>query len=63
VAAPYLILGTLGFLGTFISSLLPETLHQKLPETLEDASKFGKGIKFWTFIPKAIQERRNSRKN
>lgn len=30
------------------ASFLPETLKQRLPESLEDADKFGEGNKFWS---------------
>lgn len=32
---------------------LPETLHQKLPETLRDAEKFGKNQPFW-YLPRPV---------
>jgi hypothetical protein len=35
-------------LGAICASLLPETLNQKLPETVQDASHFGKDQKFWS---------------
>ena len=28
---------------------MPETLNQKLPETLQDAAHFGKDQEFWDF--------------
>lgn len=40
-------------LGTIVMMFLPETLHQKLPETLRDAEKFGKTQPFW-YIPKPV---------
>ena len=49
---PYVILLVLFILSTVITMFLPETLHQKLPETIRDAKKFGKTQPFW-FIPKA----------
>ena len=42
IRAPYYILGALFLLGTVAASFLPETLHKKLPDTLEEARQFGK---------------------
>jgi hypothetical protein len=33
---------------------LPETLHQRLPETLADAHTFGQNQKFWSLPQKPI---------
>lgn len=44
---PLLILGLLGILGGLLSLLLPETLDQELPQTLEDGENFGRNQKFW----------------
>lgn len=38
-------------IGILSTSPLPETLHHKLPNTLEEAKIFGKEQTFW-FIPK-----------
>lgn len=43
------------FIGTLVMMFLPETLHQKLPETLTDAKKFGKSQPFW-FLPKRVHQ-------
>ncbi|CAG7726486.1 unnamed protein product [Allacma fusca] len=51
-AAPYFILAIVAIIGTLSSVCLPETLDQKLPETLEDAERFGKFQKFFSFLPK-----------
>lgn len=37
---PYLILAGVGFVGLVIASLLPETLGEDLPQTIEDAETF-----------------------
>jgi len=50
-AAPYLVLGAMSLAGMLASSFLPETFRQALPETIEDANKFGKSNKFWSFLP------------
>jgi hypothetical protein len=38
--------------GTFSSLLLPETLHQNLPNTIQEAVNFGKDQSFWHFPKK-----------
>lgn len=40
-------------IGTVVMLFLPETLHQKLPETLRDAERFGKDQPFW-YLPKPV---------
>jgi hypothetical protein len=37
--------------GFFSALFLPETLHQKLPNTIQEAVNFGKNQKFWQ-LPK-----------
>ncbi|PSN30459.1 hypothetical protein C0J52_25982 [Blattella germanica] len=48
---PYIFIGILCISGGIASAFLPETLHQKLPETLADAEQFGKHQTFWS-VPK-----------
>ncbi|OXA38895.1 Organic cation transporter 1 [Folsomia candida] len=50
--APYVILGVVSLTGALAASFLPETFQHHLPETLEDADKFGKNSKFWSYLPK-----------
>ncbi|XP_021937634.1 solute carrier family 22 member 24-like isoform X3 [Zootermopsis nevadensis] len=45
---PYAILSVLCLVGATCATLLPETLNQKLPETVQDASHFGMGQKYWS---------------
>ncbi|XP_011194636.2 carcinine transporter [Zeugodacus cucurbitae] len=52
IRAPYYILGVLFFMGGIGALFLPETLHKKLPDTLEEARHFGKHDKFFS-LPKA----------
>lgn len=40
------------FLGCICASFLPETLHQKLPETLAEAQVFGADQKYFAFPKK-----------
>lgn len=42
---PLIIFGTLAFTSGLLSLLLPETLNQKLPETIEEGERFGKKVK------------------
>ena len=42
---PLIVYGLLAFSAGTLSLLLPETLNKKLPETIEDGEKFGKGEK------------------
>jgi OCT family organic cation transporter-like MFS transporter 4/5 len=37
--------------GVFSALFLPETLHQKLPNTIQEAESFGKHQSFW-HVPK-----------
>lgn len=38
---PIAILMTLGIFGAFVGLFLPETLHQKLPDSMQEAREFG----------------------
>lgn len=49
---PYWIMAMLCVVGMVVSAFLPETLNQNLPETIDDANKFGKGVKFWSIFPR-----------
>lgn len=42
VVLPLIVMGSLLVCGGLFSLLLPETLHQHLPQTLEDGENFGK---------------------
>lgn len=42
----------MSFVAAISSMFIPETLGQKLPETLAEAKVFGRGQPFWS-IPKA----------
>jgi hypothetical protein len=39
---PFYVIGLMALSGCVACLFLPETLHQNLPETLEEATKFGK---------------------
>ncbi|KAH8382648.1 hypothetical protein KR009_004598 [Drosophila setifemur] len=51
IRAPYYILGVLFLLGGIGALFLPETLHKKLPDTMEEAGHFGQHDKFFS-LPK-----------
>ncbi|XP_022215183.2 carcinine transporter [Drosophila obscura] len=51
IRAPYYILGTLFLLGGIGALFLPETLHKRLPDTMEEAGNFGRHDKFFS-LPK-----------
>ncbi|XP_016978582.1 carcinine transporter [Drosophila rhopaloa] len=51
IRAPYYILGILFLLGGIGALFLPETLHKKLPDTMEEANHFGRHDKFFS-LPK-----------
>ncbi|XP_059219561.1 carcinine transporter [Stomoxys calcitrans] len=52
IRSPYYILGALFFIGAVGALFLPETLHKKLPDTMEEARNFGIHDKFFS-LPKA----------
>ncbi|XP_073817563.1 organic cation transporter 1 [Musca autumnalis] len=52
IRSPYYILGVLFFIGAVAALFLPETLHKKLPDTMEEARNFGIHDKFFS-LPKA----------
>lgn len=51
VRYPILAIAIMSVIGAVSSSFLPETLHQKLPETLAEAQMFGADQPFWS-LPK-----------
>jgi hypothetical protein len=54
VRYPYVIIGIVSASGMVAALFLPETLHQRLPETLADAHAFGRDQKFWSLPEKPI---------
>uniref|UniRef100_T1P920 Sugar (And other) transporter n=1 Tax=Musca domestica TaxID=7370 RepID=T1P920_MUSDO len=52
IRSPYYILGALFLIGAIAALFLPETLHKKLPDTMEEARNFGIHDKFFS-LPKA----------
>ncbi|XP_055678172.1 carcinine transporter-like [Lutzomyia longipalpis] len=49
---PFIIMGLMLIFGAAASLFLPETLYEKLPETLQEAQEFGANQPFW-FYPRA----------
>ena len=43
---PLIIMGSLLVVGGIFALFLPETLHQHLPQTLEEGESFGKNMTF-----------------
>ncbi|CAO1419238.1 unnamed protein product [Diamesa serratosioi] len=60
VRYPYMIISGLTLVGFIAALFLPETLHQKLANTLQEAQKFGKDQKFWS-LPHKKQSPHNCR--
>lgn len=54
VRYPYIIIGIVSVTGMMASLFLPETLYQRLPETLADAHFFGREQKFWSLPKKPV---------
>jgi hypothetical protein len=54
VRYPYIIIGIVSTTGMLAALLLPETLHERLPETLADAHIFGREQKFWSLPKKPV---------
>ncbi|OXA51603.1 organic cation transporter 1 [Folsomia candida] len=61
VSYPYWIMASLCFVGMISAAFLPETLNQTLPETIDDANKFGKGNRFWSLRPSIDLTKENSK--
>ncbi|XP_062535940.1 solute carrier family 22 member 21-like [Armigeres subalbatus] len=51
IRLPFVAMGLIGLIGFVISIYLPETLYQKLPDTMEEGRRFGKDQAFWS-LPK-----------
>ena len=47
---PYIIIAVINFVGAIVASFLPETLGCSLPETILEASEFGKDQKYFSWI-------------
>lgn len=43
-------------LGAIAATFLPETLHQKLPETLAEAHNFGKNQDYFSMPKKPVKK-------
>lgn len=54
---PYFVLIFLMFLASVCALFLPETLHQKLPDTLADAHLFGAEQEYFIFPKKPVPKK------
>jgi hypothetical protein len=59
VRIPDAVLSVMSIFGVIASFLLPETLNAKLPETLEDAQKFGKRIQ--SYMPVELKSSKSDK--
>jgi hypothetical protein len=48
---PFIVIGLLAIVAAIAGLFVPETLYQKLPETIEDTATFGHDHEFWA-LPK-----------
>uniref|UniRef100_A0A182W0H0 Major facilitator superfamily (MFS) profile domain-containing protein n=1 Tax=Anopheles minimus TaxID=112268 RepID=A0A182W0H0_9DIPT len=48
---PFVAMGLITLVGALSAIFLPETLHQKLPETMDEGRQFGRDQRFWS-VPK-----------
>ncbi|XP_053670809.1 organic anion transporter 3 isoform X1 [Anopheles nili] len=59
VRYPFVVMGLASIVGILAALFLPETLHQALPNTIEEAQQFGKEQRFWA-LPKPPKQRKPS---
>jgi len=52
LALPIVIMGVFSIMGGLMSLRLPETLNEKLPQTLEEGEEFGKDFRWFYLNPK-----------
>ncbi|KFB35671.1 AGAP004104-PA-like protein [Anopheles sinensis] len=51
IRLPFVAMALVALVGAVSAIFLPETLHQKLPETMEEGRQFGRDQRFWV-VPK-----------
>uniref|UniRef100_A0A182N5L2 Major facilitator superfamily (MFS) profile domain-containing protein n=1 Tax=Anopheles dirus TaxID=7168 RepID=A0A182N5L2_9DIPT len=57
---PFVAMALITVVGALSAIFLPETLHQKLPETMDEGRRFGRDQRFWS-IPKGPPTAANTR--
>ncbi|KAJ3650352.1 hypothetical protein Zmor_022045 [Zophobas morio] len=51
---PYVVIASLALIGAISGMFIPETLNEKLPETISEAEQFGADQKIWSFPKRKI---------
>jgi len=52
---PYMVMALICLVGSVATSFLPETIGSKLPETIEEADRFGKHDPYFSYKPKRYE--------
>jgi OCT family organic cation transporter-like MFS transporter 4/5 len=52
---PYMVMALICLVGSVATSFLPETIGSKLPETIEEADRFGKHDTYFSYKPRRYE--------